>query len=74
MTTGRTPASFTIYWTLVLVSARNKLQKLKHVDGGIPEEREQLMAVLSAFEGPLMLGLVIGGISAESTDPGETAA
>ncbi|MET8418568.1 hypothetical protein ABZV41_23480 [Streptomyces sp. NPDC005098] len=52
---------------LVLVSARTKLQKLKHADNGTPEERQQLMSVLSALEGALMLGLTIGGISAEST-------
>jgi hypothetical protein len=51
----------------VLVSARNKLQKLKHFDSGSPAEREQLGTVLSALEGALMLGLSMGGISADST-------
>jgi hypothetical protein len=50
---------------IVLVSARNKLQKLKHADSGTPEEREQLAAVLTALEGALMLGLTIGRFSAE---------
>jgi hypothetical protein len=71
---GRGPSFLHDILALVLVSARNKLQKLKHADSGTPEEREQLMAVLSALEGALMLGLTIGGISAESTDPGELAA
>ncbi|WP_143063761.1 hypothetical protein [Streptomyces sp. Ag109_O5-10] len=51
----------------VLVSARNKLQKMKHFDSGSPEEREQIGAVLSALEGALMLGLAIGGVSADKT-------
>lgn len=59
---------------LGLISARNKLQKLKHADGGTPEEREQLMAVLSALEGALMLGLTIGGLSAEPPTPLELPA
>ncbi|WSB84175.1 hypothetical protein OHA60_10575 [Streptomyces cellulosae] len=71
---GQGPSFLHDVLALVLVSARNKLQKLKHADGGTPEEREQLMAVLSALEGALMLGLTIGGISAESTEPGELAA
>lgn len=53
----------------VLVSARNKLQKLKHADSGTPAEREQLASVLSALEGALMLGLSIGGVSADSETP-----
>lgn len=59
---------------LVLVSARNRLQKLKHADGGTQEEREQLMAVLAALEGALMLGLTIGGLSADAVPPQELPA
>ncbi|MEU0032118.1 hypothetical protein [Streptomyces sp. NPDC006335] len=59
---------------LVLVSARTKLQKLKHADSGTPEEREQLIAVLAAIEGALMLGLTIGGLSADPQSPYELPA
>ncbi|MER6288555.1 hypothetical protein [Streptomyces sviceus] len=59
---------------LVLVSARTKLQKLKHADSGTPEEREQLIAVLAAIEGALMLGLTIGGLSADPQPPYELPA
>lgn len=59
---------------LVLVTARNKLQYLKHSDDGTPEEREQLMSVLSALEGALMLGLTIGTFSTAPTDAAELAA
>lgn len=58
----------------VLVSARSKLQKLKHADSGTPEEREQLMAVLTALEGALMLGLAVGRFPAESADTAEVSA
>ncbi|WP_369162367.1 hypothetical protein [Streptomyces sp. R02] len=59
---------------LVLVSARNKLQRLKHADSGTQEEREQLMMVLSALEGALMLGLTFGHLSAEYSTPPELPA
>ncbi|MFE1076047.1 hypothetical protein ACFW5W_33160 [Streptomyces sp. NPDC058783] len=55
----------------VLVSARNKLQKLKHADSGTSAEREQLASVLSALEGALMLGLSIGDVSADSAETPE---
>lgn len=54
---------------IALVSARNQLQKLKHADDGTEEEREQLMSVLSAVEGALMLGLTMGGFSADLSGP-----
>lgn len=47
-----------------LVSIRNQLQKMKHADHGTPEEKGQLLGVLSALEGALMLGLTIGSLSA----------
>ncbi|MGV9758643.1 hypothetical protein ACWDUC_22825 [Streptomyces tricolor] len=50
---------------IALVSARNQLQKLKHADNGTEEEREQLMSVLSAVEGALMLGLTMGNFSVD---------
>ncbi|MPY36732.1 hypothetical protein FNH09_37595 [Streptomyces adustus] len=62
---GVGPSVFHDILARVLVSARNKLQKLKHTDGGTPEEREQLSSLLAALEGGLMLGLSIGGISAD---------
>ncbi|MBA2950093.1 hypothetical protein [Streptomyces himalayensis] len=48
-----------------LVSIRNQLQKMKHADHGTPEEKVQLLSVLAALEGALMLGLTIGSLSAE---------
>ncbi|MFD5307312.1 hypothetical protein [Streptomyces rochei] len=72
--TGEGPSFLHDVVALVLVSARNKLQKLKHADSGTQEEREQLMMVLAALEGALMLGLTIGGISAEYSVPPELPA
>ena len=43
----------------VVVSARTKLQQLKHADEATEEDREQLSALLSAIEGALMLGLLL---------------
>ncbi|MGY1523406.1 hypothetical protein ACW69C_06475 [Streptomyces sp. MN3] len=54
---------------LALVTARNKLQDLKHSDQGTPQEREQLMTVLSALEGALMLGLTLGAYTEEPLPP-----
>ncbi|MEU2597929.1 hypothetical protein ABZ669_11920 [Streptomyces hirsutus] len=51
---------------IALVSIRNQLQKMKHADHGTPEEKGQLLSVLAALEGALMLGLTIGDLSAES--------
>ncbi|MFF1306570.1 hypothetical protein [Streptomyces sp. NPDC058307] len=48
-----------------LVSIRNQLQKMKHADYGTPEEKSQLLSILAALEGALMLGLTIGSLSAE---------
>ncbi|MFF0674280.1 hypothetical protein ACFYVE_39460 [Streptomyces tendae] len=67
--TGEGPSFLHDVVALVLVSARNKLQKLKHADSGAQEEREQLMMVLAALEGALMLGLTFGHLSAESSTP-----
>ncbi|MFB6961716.1 hypothetical protein ACFCYB_33195 [Streptomyces sp. NPDC056309] len=72
--TGEGPSFLHDVVALVLVSARNKLQKLKHTDSGTQEEREQLMMVLSALEGALMLGLTIGALSAEYSAPPELPA
>ncbi|MFG6298969.1 hypothetical protein [Streptomyces rochei] len=72
--TGEGPSFLHDVVALVLVSARNKLQKLKHADSGSQEEREQLMMVLAALEGALMLGLTIGGLSAEYSVPPELPA
>ncbi|MFE3109716.1 hypothetical protein ACFXG8_19050 [Kitasatospora indigofera] len=52
----------------VIVNARNKLQELKHADAGTEEEREQLLRVLAAIEGALMLGLSLGRVSADQSD------
>lgn len=71
---GEGPSFLHDVLALALVSARNKLQKLKHADNGTAEEREQLTVILSALEGALMLGLTVGGLSAESAGPGELAA
>jgi hypothetical protein len=54
---------------IALVSARNQLQKLKHADSGTDEERKQLMSVLSAVEGALMLGLTMGSFSVDPSEP-----
>ena len=43
----------------VMVSARSKLQALKHADEASEADREQLKALLSAMEGALMLGLLL---------------
>jgi hypothetical protein len=59
---------------ITLVAARNKLQDLKHSDEGTQEEREQLLTVLAAIEGALMLGLTIGKLSATPTAVGEIPA
>ncbi|MEU0039997.1 hypothetical protein [Streptomyces sp. NPDC006333] len=64
---GTGPGVFQDLLARVLVSARNKLQKLKHADGGTEEEREQLSSVLAALEGGLMLGLSFGGVSADTS-------
>ncbi|MEU9663466.1 hypothetical protein [Streptomyces chartreusis] len=72
--TGEGPTFLHDVVALGLTSARNKLQKLKHADKGTPQEREQLMAVLSALEGALMLGLTIGSMSAEPAPPLELPA
>ncbi|MCT2589803.1 hypothetical protein LHJ74_07725 [Streptomyces sp. N2-109] len=50
---------------IALVSIRNQLQKMKHADHGTPEEKGQLLSVLAALEGALMLGLTIGDLSVE---------
>ncbi|MFJ6140506.1 hypothetical protein [Kitasatospora sp. NPDC092286] len=52
----------------VIVTARNNLQKMKHADSGSEEEREQLLRILVAVEGALMLSLSLGGLSASRTD------
>ncbi len=52
----------------VIVTARTKLQKMKHADGGTREEREQLLRILVAIEGALMLGLSLGRVSADQSD------
>ncbi|GGR01906.1 hypothetical protein [Kitasatospora griseola] len=49
----------------VIVTARNHLQKMKHADAGTQEEREQLLRILAAVEGALMIGLVLGGVKAD---------
>ncbi|MFF8329232.1 hypothetical protein [Rhodococcus qingshengii] len=71
---GIGPSPFHDVLARVLVSARNKLQKMKHFDSGSPEEREQIGAVLSALEGALMLGIALGGVSADTTRPPELPA
>ncbi|MEV7512654.1 hypothetical protein AB0O57_32320 [Streptomyces sp. NPDC091201] len=43
----------------VIVATRDRLQKLKHNDGGTPEEKEQLLCLLAGLEGALLLGLSI---------------
>lgn len=50
----------------VVVVARSKLQRLKHADGGSAEEREQLLVIMAALEGALMLGLPLGRLSAQT--------
>ncbi|GHE34642.1 hypothetical protein ACWIG2_10520 [Streptomyces cellulosae] len=59
---------------LALVTARNKLQDLKHSDQGTPQEREQLTTVLSALEGALMLGLTLGAYTEQPLPPAELPA
>ncbi|NYI05539.1 hypothetical protein [Allostreptomyces psammosilenae] len=59
---------------IALVSIRNQLQKMKHADRGTPEEKSQLLSILAALEGALMLGLAIGGLSPEPEAPDELAA
>ncbi len=41
----------------VIVATRDRLQKLKHSDGGTPAEKEQLLCLLAGLEGALLLGL-----------------
>ncbi|GAB2988714.1 hypothetical protein GCM10023080_062910 [Streptomyces pseudoechinosporeus] len=57
-----------------LVSIRNQLQKMKHADYGTPEEKSQLLSILAALEGALMLGLTIGSLSAEPEPSAELPA
>lgn len=59
---------------MALVSIRNQLQKMKHADQGTPEEKSQLLNILAALEGALMLGLTIGSLSAEMEPPAELPA
>ncbi|MGW7260725.1 hypothetical protein [Streptomyces sp. NPDC054834] len=67
--TGEGPSLIHRIIAMVFVSARNKLQKLKHADSGVPKEREQLQHVLTALEGALMLGLTFGGRRLTDVDP-----
>jgi hypothetical protein len=43
-----------------IVVARTGLQKLKHADSELRDDREKLIAILSAVEGALMIGLQLG--------------
>ncbi len=59
----------------VMVSARSKLQALKHADDATEADREQMKALLSAMEGALMLGLLLQQLTAasvEATKPAES--
>ncbi|MCX5063790.1 MULTISPECIES: hypothetical protein [unclassified Streptomyces] len=56
---GAGPALIQDVLARILVSTRDKLQKLKHSDGGTQEERERLLALFSALEGALLLGLIV---------------
>lgn len=53
----------------MFVSARNTLQQFKHADSGTPKEREELLHVLAALEGALMLGLTFGGRVHTAAEP-----
>ncbi|MGW2340386.1 hypothetical protein [Streptomyces sp. NPDC001661] len=59
---GTGPAPIQDILARIFVSTRDKLQKLKHSDGGTPEERERLLALFSALEGALLLGLTLRSI------------
>ncbi len=50
----------------VIVSARDKLQELKHADSGDETDREDLLRVMASVEGSLMLGLRLGLIPSGS--------
>ncbi|MGX9888714.1 hypothetical protein [Streptomyces sp. NPDC002276] len=63
--TGQGPDFVHDVIAISLVSIRNQLQKMKHADHGAPEEKSQLLSILAALEGALMLGLTIGSLSAE---------
>ncbi|AQT70433.1 hypothetical protein [Streptomyces sp. fd1-xmd] len=56
---GSGPTLFHDVFARVIVATRDRLQKLKHSDGGTPEEKEQLLCLLAGLEGALMLGLSI---------------
>lgn len=57
----------------VIVSARDKLQGLKHADTGDEADRENLHKVMASLEGSLMLGLRLGFVGSGAARHAATA-
>ncbi|GAA4510829.1 hypothetical protein GCM10023191_074030 [Actinoallomurus oryzae] len=51
-----------------IVIARTNLQRLKHSDGDLHSDREELRMLMSAVEGALMIGLLLGFIASDDDD------
>ncbi|TQL96025.1 hypothetical protein FB559_1543 [Actinoallomurus bryophytorum] len=64
---GATPSFIHDLLARAIVAARGDLQKLKHADGDLRDDREKLLVLLPAVEGALLLGLQLGLI-ADYTD------
>ncbi|MBT2471835.1 hypothetical protein J7E97_29245 [Streptomyces sp. ISL-66] len=61
---GQGPALFEDVFARVFVATRDRLQQIKHDDHGTPEEKDQLVSLMTGPEGALMPGLFISQIGA----------
>ncbi|GHD75497.1 hypothetical protein ACFQL8_15080 [Streptomyces goshikiensis] len=59
---GQGPALLEDVFARVFVATRDRLEKIKHADRGTPEERDQLVSLMTGLEGALMLGLFVSQI------------
>ncbi len=57
----------------MIVSARDKLQGLKHADTGDETDREEHRKVMASLEGSLMLGLRLGLVRSDAARDAATA-
>ena len=71
--TGRDRRSCTRVLVGVIVSARTRLQHLKHADDASEEDREQLKDLLSAIEGALMLSLLLQQLTVAPSQSSESS-